>query len=138
MLLSRYGVFRKASFSLVFCLAFSLAACSRSETAAGATGLPEPSGEGNGRVTFLELGSVGCKPCEAMVPVLDAVREKYGSQVDVVFHNVRKEPEVAMKWRVTLIPTQVFLDREGKEYFRHEGFFPLEEVEKILKKGGLK
>lgn len=106
---------------------------SSSGTGSGGTG----SG-GTGKLTFLELGSVGCKPCEAMVPVLDSVREKYGSQVEVVFHNVRKEPEIAMKWRVTLIPTQVFLDREGKEYFRHEGFFPLEEVEKALKKGGLR
>ncbi|MCK7477112.1 MAG: hypothetical protein M0C28_06080 [Candidatus Moduliflexus flocculans] len=30
------------------------------------------------------------------------------------------------------------MDKDGKEYYRHEGFFPEEELVKILAKGGVK
>lgn len=90
------------------------------------------------RVTFLELGSVGCRPCEAMKPVMQAVRDRYGKQVEVTFHDVKRDPATARKWRVTLIPTQIFLDPGGQEVFRHEGFFALDDVEKVLRQMGVK
>jgi thioredoxin 1 len=30
------------------------------------------------------------------------------------------------------MPTQVFLDKDGKEFFRHEGFYPKADIEKML------
>ncbi len=90
------------------------------------------------KVTFLELGSVGCKPCEAMVPVLQAVRERYGDRVEVVFHDVKKDHAVAGEWKIRLIPTQIFLRPDGSEHFRHEGYFPLEEVEEVLGDMGIR
>jgi len=36
------------------------------------------------------------------------------------------------------IPTQVFLDEKGKEFYRHVGFFPEEELIKVLKTKGVK
>jgi len=30
------------------------------------------------------------------------------------------------------IPTQIFLDKDGREVFRHIGYFPYEEIVKIL------
>ena len=30
-----------------------------------------------------------------------------------------------------------FLDKNGEEYFRHEGYFPLEELVKVLKQKGV-
>lgn len=101
-----------------------MSACSESEPPSGAASSSSQAAYVNGRVTFLELGGVGCKPCDAMVPVLEEVKRRYAGRVDVEFHDVRKAPETAMKWRVAIIPTQVFLDGQGKEYFRHEGFFP--------------
>ena len=65
------------------------------------------------KITFLELGSVGCRPCEAMKPVMQGVRDRYGSQVEVTFHDVKKDPSLARKWRVVLIRTQIFLDPAG-------------------------
>jgi thioredoxin 1 len=89
------------------------------------------------KVTFLELGSVGCIPCKMMRPIMKQIEEKY-PDVKVVFHDVRKPEgkEYARKYNIRVIPTQVFLDKDGKEYFRHEGFFPEEEVEKVLARGG--
>jgi thioredoxin 1 len=90
-------------------------------------------------VTFVELGSVKCIPCRQMQPVIKAVEEKYGKQVNVVFYDVWKDDqrEYAEKYGIKVIPTQVFLDKEGKEFFRHEGFFPEAEIEKLLQKRGL-
>jgi len=90
-------------------------------------------------VTFVELGSVKCIPCQQMQPVMKAVEEKYGKQVNVVFYDVWKDDqrEYAEKYGIKVIPTQVFLDKEGKEFFRHEGFFPEAEIDKLLQKRGL-
>jgi thioredoxin 1 len=91
-------------------------------------------------VTFIELGSVNCVPCKAMQPIMETVRQKYGAQVSVVFHDVWTDAgkPFAKQFGIRVIPTQVFLDRDGKEYFRHEGFFPAEQLYLILEKGGVR
>lgn len=91
-------------------------------------------------VTFVELGSVKCVPCRQMQPVMAAIEKKYGEQVEVVFHDVWKSEErhFAEKYGIRVIPTQVFLDRDGKEFHRHEGFYPEAEIDKVLQKRGLK
>jgi thioredoxin 1 len=91
-------------------------------------------------VTFIELGSVKCIPCREMQPVMAAVEKKYGDQIAIVFHDVWKpdQRQYAEKYGIRVIPTQVFLDRDGKEFYRHEGFFPEAEIDKLLQKRGLK
>jgi len=107
------------------------------------TGIKEESAKkrGNGiKVTFIELGSVKCIPCKMMQPVMKAIEEEYGDQVKVVFYDVWT-PEgrpYAQKYGIRGIPTQVFLDSEGKEFYRHTGFFPKEELVKVLQKKGVK
>ncbi len=92
------------------------------------------------KVTFIELGSVNCIPCKAMQPVMKNIEKKYGSQVKVIFYDVwtQEQKPYAEKYGIKLIPTQVFLDEHGKEFHRHEGFYPEEEIDKILKGMGLK
>lgn len=92
------------------------------------------------KVTFIELGSVNCVPCKMMQPIMKEVEEEYPTQVKVVFHDVwtQKGKIDGQKYKIRVIPTQVFLDSLGKEYFRHEGFFPKDELVKILKQGGVK
>ena len=91
-------------------------------------------------VTFVELGSVRCIPCKMMQPIMKDIEKDYAGQVKVVFHDVwtpAGEP-FAQSFKIRVIPTQVFLDKDGKEYFRHEGFFPKEDLIKILKQKGVK
>ena len=92
------------------------------------------------KVTFIELGSVRCIPCQQMQPIMDTIRVRYPKQVNVVFHDVwtQQGAPFADKYGVSAIPTQVFLDENGHEYFRHVGFFPLEELVKILNQKGVK
>ena len=91
------------------------------------------------KVTFVELGSVNCIPCRMMQPIMKEIEKEYKDQVKVVFHDVwtNEGRPYAVKYRIRVIPTQVFLDKDGKEYFRHEGFFPKDELVKILKKKGI-
>lgn len=92
------------------------------------------------KVTFIELGSVRCIPCKQMQPIMKSIEEKYGKQVKVVFYDVWTEAGApyGKQYGIEAIPTQVFLDKDGKEYFRHLGFFPEEELIKILNQKGVK
>ena len=92
------------------------------------------------KVTFVELGSVNCIPCKQMQPIMKSIEEKYGDQVKVIFYDVWKEDQkkYAQQYGIKLIPTQVFLDANGKEFHRHEGFYPEAEIDKILQGKGLK
>jgi len=90
-------------------------------------------------ITFVELGSVNCIPCKKMQPVMKAIEEKYGEQIEVIFYDVW-EPEqrkYAKEFGIRLIPTQVFLDKDGNEIMRHEGFFPEETIDQFLRDQGL-
>jgi thioredoxin 1 len=92
------------------------------------------------KVTFIELGSVRCIPCKQMQPIMKSIEEKYGKQVKVVFYDVWTEAGApyGKQYGIEAIPTQVFLDKDGKEYYRHLGFFPEEELIKVLKQKGVK
>jgi thioredoxin 1 len=94
----------------------------------------------NYKVTFVELGSVRCIPCQKMQPVMKSIEDKYGKQVKVIFYDVWT-PEgkpFANQYAINAIPTQVFLDENGKEFFRHEGFFEEAELIKVLQTKGVK
>lgn len=122
---------------IFICLLFFVAGCSKSEAddAAGETLDTKPA-----KVTFVELGSDNCVPCKMMQPVMDKLRENFPNDVDVVFYDVWTEEEsfYAREFGIRVIPTQVFLDENGEEYFRHEGFFPYEQVVEVLEQKGVK
>jgi len=91
-------------------------------------------------VTFVELGSVKCIPCKAMQKVMKAVEDKYGTQIKIIFYDVWTDEQAhyAQDYKIRLIPTQIFLDADGKEIMRHEGFFPEKEIDAFLQSKGLK
>jgi len=91
------------------------------------------------KVTFVELGSVGCIPCDKMQPIMKEIEEEYKGQVKVVFHDVKtaKGQPYIKEFGIRAIPTQVFLDKDGNEYFRHLGFFAKDELIKVLKMQGV-
>lgn len=90
---------------------------------------------GEPKVTFVELGSVNCIPCKAMKKIMDSLEVKYPKDLRIVFYDVWTEQgrTYAESYGVHGIPTQVFLDESGKEFFRHEGYFPKEALEQVLK-----
>jgi thioredoxin 1 len=94
---------------------------------------------GTAEVTFVELGSVNCIPCKQMQPIMDAIETEYAGKVRIVFHDVWTPGgrEHGQRYGIRVIPTQVFLDRDGNEIGRHQGFFPKEQIEDLLAKHGV-
>jgi thioredoxin 1 len=92
------------------------------------------------KVTFIELGSVRCIPCQQMQPVMKSIEAKYGREVKVDFHDVWTDAgkPYGVKYGVEAIPTQIFFDETGKEFYRHVGYFPEEELVKVLQRKGVK
>jgi thioredoxin 1 len=90
-----------------------------------------------GKVVMLELGSVGCIPCEEMRPVMATLSTTYKGKLEVIFVDVRKDNDTARRFRVFGIPTQVFLDKSGAEFHRHVGFYPFKDIVPVLKKAGI-
>jgi len=107
---------------------------------AGTKGVQGPSKDAKTLVTFIELGSVNCVPCKAMRPVMADIETSYEGNVKVLFYDVwTKEGEpYGRKFGIRVIPTQVFLDKDGKEFFRHEGFFLASDIKKMLAEHGVK
>ena len=82
------------------------------------------------KITFLEFGAKGCSACKRMEKIMEQTRSAYSSKVNVVFYNVLKpEGQNLMKmYGIAAIPTQILLDKQGKEFFRHTGFISFDEL----------
>lgn len=90
------------------------------------------------KITFVELGSETCIPCKNMRPVMDSIQRKYGSQILVKYIDVIRNHKEAEPFKITLMPTQVFLDSVNKEIHRHEGFYSEDSIHIFLQSKGLK
>ncbi len=77
---------------------------------------------------LVDLGSVTCIPCKMMAPILEELKKEYAGRLSVEFYDVVQNPNVAQKYNMKLMPTQIFFDASGQELFRHEGFFSKDEI----------
>ena|SRR3990172_40890 len=118
---------------LIVLFLLSIASCSNAGDIDGVLN----KAKAEGKIVMLELGSVGCIPCEQMKPVMQKLRETYTDKLEVIFIDVRQDNKTGRRFGVHMIPTQVFLDKDGKEIHRHIGFYAYEEVVPVLKKVGL-
>jgi thioredoxin 1 len=77
---------------------------------------------------LVDLGADKCIPCKMMAPILEELKTTYAGKLQVDFIDVWKNPDEAPKYKISVIPTQIFYDSSGKELFRHEGFFAKEDI----------
>ena len=77
---------------------------------------------------LVDLGADRCIPCKMMIPVLKELSEEYKGKLQVEFHDVWKNPAPTQQYGIRVIPTQIFLDPQGKELYRHEGYFSKEDI----------
>ncbi len=77
---------------------------------------------------LVDLGAKKCIPCKMMAPILEELKQTHKKKFDVVFIDVWENQSAGEEYKIHLIPTQIFFDAEGKELFRHEGFFSKEEI----------
>jgi len=90
-----------------------------------------------GMPAVVDFGSEGCGPCDMMTPILAELEIELAGKCTVLFVPVREEPILAARYGIRSIPVQVFFDAEGREVFRHTGFFPKEEIMKQLAEMGV-
>ena len=81
-----------------------------------------------------DFGSTTCLPCKTMKEILDPMMADYKGKVDVRIINVYEETELTKQFRISVIPTQVFIDAAGKELYRHVGVYPRDSIETCFKK----
>ena len=77
---------------------------------------------------LVDVGADKCIPCIKMAPILDQLREDFSGKLEVKFVDAWKFRYEAASYNVQMIPTQIFFDADGKEIFRHTGFFGREEI----------
>ena len=77
---------------------------------------------------LLDLGAGKCIPCKMMAPILEDLKKEYAGRMNVEFIDVWLNPDAAKPYGIEVIPTQIFYDADGKELFRHVGFFAKEDI----------
>jgi thioredoxin 1 len=91
-----------------------------------------------GMVTMLDIGADRCIPCKMMAPILRELEAEYQGKAAILFIDVWKHPEQGKNFRIRVIPTQVFYDKDGKEVQRHEGFMDKKAIVEVLEGLGVK
>jgi thioredoxin 1 len=90
-----------------------------------------------GLVTMVDLGAKSCIPCKMMAPILEKLEKDYQGKAAIVFVDISKDITPAERFGISVIPTQIFFDKQGKEVLRHTGFMSEEAIVKQLKKMGV-
>lgn len=86
---------------------------------------------------MVDFGSTGCVPCKMMEPILEDLKNNYYDKFETIFINVSKDLESTREFSINVIPTQIFFDSDGKELFRHIGFFSKEDILKTFTSYGI-
>lgn len=74
-----------------------------------------------GKPALYEFGAGYCAACKEMAKILAELKPQYGNQLHIRQVYADKEKDLFKKYKIVLIPTQVFLDASGREVDRHIG-----------------
>ena len=92
----------------------------------------------SGKATIIDLGARTCIPCKKMAPILEGLSREYKGKANILFIDVHEDSAAADRFKVRMIPTQIFFDPKGKEVNRHIGFMDKADILKGLKSAGMK
>ena len=81
--------------------------------------------------TFIEVGSEHCHACQKMGKLLYKIKQEH-PDYPIFFVDVSKEREAAYRMQVRMIPTQIVVDSQGNEVYRHIGVLDAGSVVRIL------
>ncbi len=84
--------------------------------------------QGKALPRLVDLGAGKCIPCKMMKPIMDDLMANYAGTFKTEFIDVWEDADAATPYNINLIPTQIFFGVDGKELFRHEGFFSKEDI----------
>ena len=87
----------------------------------------------NQSVVLVDFWATWCGPCKMIAPVLEEIAKEFEGKVKVGKVNVDEEGELAVKYRVSSIPTLV-LFKNGNIVNTTIGFHSKAEIENMLNK----
>lgn len=90
-----------------------------------------------GQPVVADFGRGTCMPCKMMEPILKKLEKKYQGRASILILDVDEYRSLSRKYRVMVIPTQVFFDSNGKEVYRHQGFMSEADIIAKLKELGV-
>lgn len=91
----------------------------------------------SGRPVLADFGRGTCIPCKMMQPILEKLQKEYTNKAEILILDVGEYASLARKYKIIMIPTQIFFDSSGREVFRHQGFMPEQDLVAQLKKLGV-
>ena len=90
----------------------------------------------SGKPQIIKFTSKMCLDCQTMNKIMKEIYPKYENDIILTEINVQDSSsfndEQIEKFNVTLVPTIILLDANGKQTKRIEGAIPKEEMEKCL------
>ncbi len=101
------------------------------------TSIPLPKALTNGKPTLAEFGRGTCIPCKAMKPILENLAVEYQDRLNISIVSVDEYRDLTNYYRIMAIPTQIGFDSNGKEVFRHVGFWEKDQIIAQLSKLGI-
>ena len=108
------------------------------QSGADLTSITLPQALTNGKPTLAEFGRGTCVPCKEMKPILENLAVEYQGKLNVSIVSVDTFRDLTNYYGIMAIPTQIVFDSNGKELFRHVGFWPKDEIIAQLGKLGIK
>ncbi len=86
---------------------------------------------------LFEFGRGWCKPCKYMKPILDDMAKAYAGRAIVTTVDMDANADLVRAFRIRMMPTQVFVTPDGKEFLRNEGTLERDQIMQIFAKMGL-
>ena len=74
-----------------------------------------------GKPAVVEFGANACASCREMKPILEALQREHGERIAILSIDILKSRAYASRYRIQLMPTQVFFDAQGREIGRNLG-----------------
>jgi len=91
---------------------------------------------GNGEPTIIAFGMSHCYSCQTMSKMFSEILEVHPEYQIYAIDGQKERLILRDKYRLKLMPVQLFFDAEGNEVFRHEGAYKKPVLEIIMKKYG--
>lgn len=82
--------------------------------------------------TLVDFYATWCGPCQAMMPVLEQLKNKMGNQVRILKIDVDKNQDIAEKFKVRGVPTFV-LFQAGEILWRQSGGMDINTLQNKIK-----
>jgi len=92
----------------------------------------------NVKPKIIKFSSPLCYECKKIKKVFDDILPKYKNNVIVIEYNVQENKKEVLdaidNYHITLVPTVIFVDKNGNEVLRTEGYVEKETFEKHVEK----